>query len=159
CPARRKRARTPASRISSSACSVRRDAQRVGIRARPQTSFGGSSRRTTQYLVDHRSRMTQIISRVAQRRELVTAQMRADLRMNRKNIEQWSLLAYCLATKLIDEVVGILSPDIRAETHHDRLGHDQTSRHVDVVAHLPRIHLQPAQQEARLLEGAPEQTE
>src|SRR5438874_12031274 len=83
--------------------------------------------------------------------------MRADLRMNRKNIEQRPFLAYRFATKLVDEVVGILSPDIWAETHHDRLGHYQTSCHVDVVAHLSRIHLQPAQQEARLPEGTSEQ--
>ena len=90
---------------------------------------------TGEHAVHHRPCRSEIVRWLAQGRELIAGQGGCDRRPPQQRIEERLATGERIAAGGIDLVMRMLSAEYGREPHHDRFGHNQPARGIEVSLH------------------------
>ena len=70
-----------------------------------------------------------------------------DFRHVRQNIGELATALDRLAACIVNDVVSVLTPELRSRRHHHGFGNDQAMRQIEILSHAPLVNDEPREHE------------
>src|SRR5690606_34193225 len=109
-------------------------------------------------LLDPAGGLTSVVSRIQQPVDQITAQMLRDPGLGMQLLAQMTVLLHGSAEALLQQVVGVLMPQMPGKLDSDQLLQNKNPGLLQVAQHARGVHLQPGRQLAGLVYGTGYQT-
>ena len=119
----------------------------------------GGARHRGKHAIDHLGRHAEIVGRVGQALDRGTVEVAGHQLVPGKNLGKRAALLIDRAAGGIDDIVRLLTADMRRQVHHHRLGDDQPLADVEVPGHLLVVDDEAAEGELGLVERSRRQHE